>query len=295
MPGTQGWGSDMPTDTFLADDGASIRLRIKGNGPPIVLLHEWAADFDVWRPIQDDLARDHTVYAWTARGHGGGATDGEPATVVRMARDLHQMINHYAMPSPLVIGHSMGALTVWQYVALFGCDRLGGLCLIDQSPRIVTDAGWRLGIYGDFSAERNQAFLDSLAGDFAETVLRLVAGGRNERARQLYQRNSTGMQRLRERLGRKAPAPLISIWRSLGEADFRPVLPRISVPTLLIYGTASNYYGTAVADHVHARIKGSVLKLYEDADHSPHLGQRERFLDDLGQWLADTLRNTISV
>ena len=276
----------MPTDAITTDDGETIRLRIKGDGPPVVLLHEWAADLDVWRPIQDDLARDHTVYAWTARGHGGGPRGNQPATVGRMAVDLHQVIDHYGMPAPLVIGHSMGALTVWQYVAQFGCGRLGGLCLIDQSPRIVTDADWPLGVYGDFTAGRNQAFLDSLAVDFAETVLRLVAGGRNERARQLYQRNSTGMQRLRERLGRKDPAPLISIWRSLGEADFRPVLPLIAVPTLLIYGTASNYYGTAVADYVHARIKGSVLKLYEEADHSPHLGQRERFLDDLRQWLG---------
>lgn len=284
----------MPTHSITVDDGETIRLRVTGHGQPLVFLHEWAADCRVWTAIQDDLAGDFATYAWTARGHDGPPTGREPPTVERMARDLHQVIDQFALQRPILVGHSMGALTIWQHVALFGCAGLGGLCLIDQSPRIVTDQDWPLGVYGDFPAARNQAFLDGLAADFPETVLRLVAFGRNQRARQLYERNSSGMQRLRERLARLDPAPLISIWRSLGDADFRPVLPRISVPTLLVYATASNYYGPPVADYVHRHIQGSILRLYEDADHSPHLGRRDRFVADLRQW-APTLRSTISV
>ena len=285
----------MPTDHVTADDGEVLRLRVTGDGPPILLLHDWAADGSVWAPIQDALGDGYRVYAWTARGHGGGGGGGGDApSVRRMAADLRQVIGHFGLTRPVLLGHSMGALTVWQYLALFGGDGLGGLCLVDQTPRIVTDQDWQLGVYGDFSAARNQAFLDSLAGDFAETVLRLIADGKNQRAKQLYQRNSPGIQRLRDRLARLDPVPLIAIWRSLGEADYRPVLPRISLPTLLVYGTASNYYGPLVADYVHSRIKGSVLRLYEDADHSPHLGQRERFLGDLRRWL-ETLPTAIPV
>jgi non-heme chloroperoxidase len=55
----------------------------------------------------------------------------------------------------------------------------------------------------------------------------------------------------------------------------------IEVPCLLIYGTASNYYGSAVAEYVQQAIPGSILHLYEGSDHSPHAGQRDRFLAEL--------------
>jgi non-heme chloroperoxidase len=79
-----------------------------------------------------------------------------------MARDLKQVIDTLAREAPLLVGHSMGALTLWQYVARYGCRGLGGLCIIDQSPKLVTDAGWRLGIYGDFPAWCIEASRDGL-------------------------------------------------------------------------------------------------------------------------------------
>jgi len=61
------------------------------------------------------------------------------------------------------------------------------------------------------------------------------------------------------------------------------------VPCLLIYGTASNYYGVAVAEYVHQAIPGSVLHLYEGGDHSPHVGQRDRFLAELTAFGQDAM------
>ena len=48
----------------------------------------------------------------------------------------------------------MGALTLWQYIGDFGCERLARLCLIDQSPRITVDAGWKLGLFGSLTASQ---------------------------------------------------------------------------------------------------------------------------------------------
>jgi len=272
--------------TLITEDGESLDVSIEGQGQPIVLLHEWAADARVWGQIQTSLSAQFQVYAWTARGHGGPLKNSEPVTIERLARDLNQMISQFGMDRPILVGHSMGALTLWQYIDLYSDRGIGRLCLIDQSPRLLTDDQWQLGIYGDFPPERNQRFLDNLAMDFPETVLRLIAEGHNQRARELYERHSPGFQRLRERLQQRNAGPLIDIWRSLAKADFRPVLPKINVPTLLIYGEASNYYGPAVANYVARQIPSAQLHLYAEADHSPHQGQRERFLADLSRWLA---------
>ena len=77
---------------------------------------------------------------------------GRPVSVERMADDLHDLLDHFRLERPVIVGHSMGALTFWAYIARHGCGRLDRIGVIDQSPRLITDADWRLGIYGDWSA-----------------------------------------------------------------------------------------------------------------------------------------------
>lgn len=269
------------------DDGAQLHVSVRGHGSPVILLHSWAADHAAWGPIGTELAHRFTVYAWDARGHGRSTATGPSVpTVARMALDLRELIRHFRLERPTVVAHSMGALTLWQLMADSGCSGLGKACIIDQSPRLITDDHWRLGIYGNWPAERNRAFMTALRSNFPEAVLRLLADGHNEQTRQHVAANTRGIQRLRETLARLAPEPLIACWDSLGQADYRSVLPLITVPTVLVYGTASQYYGTDTARYVADRIPGAVLHLFEGADHSPHLAERERFLTLLSAFIT---------
>jgi pimeloyl-ACP methyl ester carboxylesterase len=270
-----------------ADDGLQLHVSVRGHGPPVVLLHSWAADHAAWGQIATELAHRFTVHAWDARGHGRSTVAGHaPPVVMRMARDLRTVLAHFGLEQPTLVAHSMGALTLWQAVADGGCAGIGQVCIIDQSPRLITDDQWRLGIYGDWPAGRNRAFMAALRADFPGSVLRLLAEGHNDKTRQQVAANTRGIQRLRESLARLDPEPLVVCWDSLGQADYRPVLPALTVPTLLVYGTASNYYGTETARYVADRIPGSVLHLFEGADHSPHLAERERFLTLLSAFIA---------
>jgi len=175
----------------------------------------------------------------------------------------------------------MGALTLWQCIQDFGTQRFSHLAFIDQSPKLMTDADWRGGIYGDFDAERSQRFIDELRKDFAESVLRLAAFGLNAKARETYLRNSSGWRAAREAMRHLTPEPLIAIWQSLVAADYRDVLPLIDVPTLLAYGTCSNFYTEETARDVAARVPQARLSFYDGADHGPHLSQPARFASEL--------------
>lgn len=271
-----------------ASDGETVRYQIIGTGRPVIVLHGWTSSSREWLYYATRLATVGRFHCWDARGHGLRAVTAgsDPPTVGRMAQDLHELIRHERMHKPVLVGHSMGALTAWEHIGRYGTRHLGGLVIIDQSPRLVTDGDWHLGIYGAFDAGRNARFLADLREDFAETVLRLAAYGYDTRARERYEANGSGFQMLRAFLREMDPGPLIECWRSLTAADYRPVLPGIDLPTLLVYGGQSQFYSLEVAEYVRSAIPGADLKIYEDTDHSPHLWARDRFIDDLRDFLV---------
>jgi len=268
--------------SFRADDGEIIHVAHSGDGPPLVMLHGWTASHAEWAPLMHGLSPDFSIHRWDARAHGGHVLQASTApTVQRMARDLRNLLDTFGLHGATVVGHSMGVLTLWEYIRQFGTDGLGRLVLVDQSPRLVTDANWPHGIYGEFDAARAAAFLEALEADYAEAVLRLAALGLNERARQKYEENSAGWHFMRMSLAKQLPPPLIAVWRSLVTGDWREVLPTIDVPTLLVYGEESNFYTAAAREWVHAHTPGSRLLVYEGADHSPHQAAPKRFVRDL--------------
>jgi len=274
---------------FQTGDGATLHYEVIGSGRPVVLLHGWTSSHREWLYYATQLSGSGRFLCWDARGHGfrKQPADAEPPTVGRMAEDLFELIRHEQLQAPVLLGHSMGALTAWEHIGRYGTDHLGGLVLIDQSPRLVTDQDWDLGIYGAFDADHNTRFIEALETDFAEAVLRLAAYGYNTKVRERYEADSGGFRMLREFLREMDAGPLIECWRSLAAADYRAVLPKIDVPTLLIYGDQSQFYSLEVAEFVRSAIPNAQLEVYRNSDHSPHLWQRDRFLADMKRFLAD--------
>ena len=258
---------------FVADDGEKIHVKISGEGSPLILLHGWTSSGQEWFPFLGELNAHHRVFRWDARGHGGH-TLAHPgsATVERMARDLKNLIDHYGLHDATAVGQ------LADFVAERGA---GKLCLIDQSPKLLTTDDWEHGIYGDFGVDRNHELVSWLRDDFAEGVLKLTAHGLNKRAEEKYLQNATGWQRSRAALQAQDPEPLINCWLSLTAADYRDVLARIPLPTLLVYGGESNFYHASTAQYVADNIPNAVLRIYEGTDHSPHQWQRERFVREL--------------
>ena len=272
----------MKHDTIFADDGEPLQVHQSGSGTPILLLHGWTANHAAWSPLLAPLGQHYRLLRPDARGHSGQPLTVNPTPdVKRLARDVINLLDFYGIERVAAVGHSMGALTLWQCLRDFGSARFSHLAFIDQSPKLLTDATWRGGIYGDFDSAHAQRLLVDLGADFGEAVLRLIALGLNAKAKETYLRNSSGWRAAREALRHLDPAPAIAIWQSLVAADYRDVLPGIDVPTLLAYGTASNFYTSDTARFVAAQIPQARLSFYEGADHCPHLLQPERFAAEL--------------
>jgi len=265
-----------------ADDGEQIHVHVSGSGTPILLLHGWTANHASWAPLVAPLSQHFRLLRPDARAHGGHAlTVNHEPDVKRLARDIINLLDHFEIERIAAVGHSMGALTLWQCLQDFGTERFSHLAFIDQSPKLMTDDTWNAGIYGDFDSARAQRLIDDLETDYVEAVLRLIAFGLNDKARETYLRNSSGWRAARDALRNINPQSAIAIWKSLASADYRVVLPTIKVPTLLAYGTSSNFYPAETARFVASHMPQAKLSLYEGADHGPHLLQPDRFTREL--------------
>jgi pimeloyl-ACP methyl ester carboxylesterase len=80
-----------------------------------------------------------------------------------------------------------------------------------------------------------------------------------------------------EEFARNDPSEIGAVWASLVREDFRPLLPGIRQPTLVVHGANSHLYGADTADHLVAALPNARALAFERSGHSPHIEQPELF------------------
>jgi non-heme chloroperoxidase len=275
-------------DSFTAGDGQLIPVCVLGDGPPLVLVHGVGCSHRDWMPVARRLARRHCVLAWDARGHGSCRPVHGSITLARLAEDLAEMLDHFGLERPVLVGHSMGAMTLMQYLHSHGTQRVAAVALVDQSPRIVTDDTWRLGLFGGCSAAMLSGLIAGARRDLAETLLNEVgAFGGAWLRRQLSAEASLG-QMLRRRLGRVDLRPLLDLAESMAQADFRASLSRLDAPLLVVLGARSPHYAGLPLDAWYRdTVKHAQISIYPRAGHSPHVTEPLRFVRELERFIDD--------
>lgn len=273
---------------FVASDAQPIRLQSGGAGTPVLLLHGLGCTHRHWWPVARRLAHCHQVHAWDARGHGSSvALPGNRVTLTRLAQDLHELLDHLELPRAALVGHSMGALTVMQYLQTYGSARVSAVMLIDQSPRIVTDEHWRLGLFGGCSAALLRQLIAGARADLAEAVVHeLEAGAAHWLATRLGADAWFGRW-LRSWLRQIDASPLLDLAESLVAADFRTTLARLDAPLLVVLGRRSPHYGGLPLDAWYRQaVPHAEVKVYERAAHSPHCSEPGRIARELLRFIA---------
>jgi pimeloyl-ACP methyl ester carboxylesterase len=182
----------------------------------------------------------------------------------------------------------MGALTLMQYLHVYGTQRVAAVALVDQSPRIVTDDSWRLGLFGGCSAAMLAGLIAGARQDLAETLLNEVGAlGGAWLKRQLSAEASLGKV-LRRRLARFDVRPLLDLAESMAQADFRASLARLDAPLLVVLGARSPHYaGVPLDAWYRGTVKHAEIAIYPRAGHSPHISEPLRFARELQRFIDD--------
>ncbi len=91
----------------------TIRARVGGDGPPVLLLHGYPQCHAMWHRVAPELAGTHTVVAADLRGYGDSgkpASDGMHAAYSKraMAADQVALMRELGFGSFAVVGHDRG-------------------------------------------------------------------------------------------------------------------------------------------------------------------------------------------
>ena len=243
--------------------GLEIAYERVGDGPPLVLVHGAADDGRVWQPQLADLADEFTVVAWDEPGSGRSSNVPAEFGLADFANCLAELIEALAVGPAHLAGLSWGGTVVLELYRRHP-ELVATLILAD------TYAGWKGSLPEDEVHERVAGVRRMLAAPaerFDPAVPGLFAAGPPAEFASL----------LEEIAGTVRPESLRRQAFAMAATDQRDLLPRIAVPTLLIWGELDARSPLSVARQFEQAIPQSALVVIPGAGHLSNLEQPQRF------------------
>lgn len=244
--------------------GLRIAYERAGAGPPLVLLHGYVGDGPtLWRPQLDSLSDDFTVIAWDAPGAGASSDPPESFGIAGYADALAGFVTGLGLESPHVAGLSFGGILA---IAFHGRHPDVASTFILASAY----AGWSGSLPAEVVTQRLQqamALSELSPDEFVAALLpTMFSDGTPPETVDAFGESMRAVH----------PAGFRAMARASAE-NVREVLPRINVPTLLVYGDQDVRAPLPVAEDLHRSIAGSTLVLVPGAGHISNLEAPEAF------------------
>ena len=106
-------------DRFVSVNGVRLHYLISGNGTPVILLHGYAQNSHMWRPLIAQLAKSHTVIAPDLRGFGQSSKPLVGYDKKTMARDIHALAQSLGYQHEVIVGHDIGLMVAYAFAAQY--------------------------------------------------------------------------------------------------------------------------------------------------------------------------------
>ena len=116
---------------FAVNNGVRLHYHIRGDGPPVVLLHGFPEYWNVWRHQITDLSRDHCVIAPDLRGFNlSDKPKGiEQYSAAAVAGDVLNVVSELGLEKVALVGHDIGGMIAW-WIATYAPERVDRLAVL---------------------------------------------------------------------------------------------------------------------------------------------------------------------
>ena len=197
--------------------GCDINYEVLGEGNPVILLHGWLATLETMRPIANNLCKNFKVYLVDVIGFGKSQLPEHPLKTDDFGDFLKEFTEKLNIKNPILIGHSNGGRIIINAVGR-GLVSAKKIVLIDSAgikPKRSLTYYLKVAFY-----KTGKFFLNLLPN--TKAIKKFKEKIRNHVGSEDYK---TSANVLKETM------------KIIVNEDLQYLLPKISVPTLLFWGS----------------------------------------------------------
>ncbi len=276
-------------------DGTPINLLYTdwGHGNPVVLVHGWPLDHQMWEYQSVFLAKNGLrVITYDRRGFGQSSQPWQGYDYDTLAADLKAVLDGLDLRNVTLVGFSMGGGEVARYLGRYGDARVSKVVFVSAVPPFLLKTsdnpeGIEASVFDEIIAGLNKDRADFL----------------NDFSTQFYGTGPLGMgtavsaAELQWTLAMAMPASpkaTLDCVTSFSSTDFRADLAAIKVPTLVIHGDNDKTVPiTASGARTAQMVSGAKYLVYEGEGHGLHLTAKDRLNADLLEFIGGSSRVSV--
>lgn len=265
---------------YIEANGIKLHYtRTGGAKPPMILLHGITDLGLCWTSVAEILKSDYDVIMVDFRGHGLSDAPETGYDLMTYTQDIYGIIQGLDLKKPLILGHSLGAITALAFAGLYP-DIPKAILLEDPPPLWMPPMDTLESL-----AERAQGMRDSIISNKSKTHEQLL-----EENREAISHWSETEQRYWAESKHHTSPDVANWFKPSIEArpDWSNQLSNLTCPTLLITGDPDK--GSIVTPEVADQLREEYVSHLQieqvaDAGHSIHRDQFGGYMDVVQSFL----------
>ncbi|KAK3348878.1 Alpha/Beta hydrolase protein [Lasiosphaeria hispida] len=252
--------------------GDGIRLQYNQTGPrdgqQLLFITGWRQAASEWRKqVEYFSLAGFRVTTFDMRGHGDSDEPEFGYRISRFAADLNDVLTQLNLKNVTIIGHSMGCSVAWawwdQYPDVHARKRVAKFVFVDQPAITARDPHWTDEQAAQLSAILTPGAIYDLAADMATQLAPLVRGMFTPSV------SEGDFEWILSQNHKMSDAHSATLLIDHALKDWRDVLPRITVPTLVLAGEVS-IFPPAGIEWVATQIPGAQHYTFTAAEKGSH-------------------------
>jgi sigma-B regulation protein RsbQ len=275
----------LPDDTcpFTGEHVMSVLKRnnvhVSGEGPPMVFVHGFGCDQNMWRLLAPHFAKKYQVILLDLVGSGDSDLSAyEPdkyATLQGYADDICEVLREVTSAPAVFVGHSVSAMI--GMLANVRCpDQFLAQVMVGPSPCYINDGDY----FGGFERSDIESLLETLEANYlgwSSNMAPAIMGAPDQPELAVELTNS---------FCRTDPEIAKQFARVTFLSDHRADLPKLQAPTLVLQCSQDLIAPMAVGEYLHRTLANCTLRVIDNVGHCPHLSAPGASVDAMEEFLA---------
>ena len=242
-----------------------------GEGQPVIFIHGVMMSSKFFYKQVPYFKENYRVITLDLRAHGQSNHVMEGHTVAQYAKDLKYFIDKLELKDVILVGWSMGAFVLWDYVNQFGTNQIKALTIVDQSASDYIWPDWEFGAF-DYNILKN--VMQSIQEDQNTFNSEFIYGMFKEKP------DPNDHKWILEEMNRLPAAIASTIVFNQTAVDYRETLSNVKVPTLICFGSAG-FFPLAAGEYIQSKIKNAKFVPFYNSSHLLFLEETDKFNAEL--------------